>query len=284
MTVEMSPPTLEAAQCDALHIGSLRDEPQQIGSLHDEPQQIGSLRDEPHCGVARKTHVGSSESAPTTTEHAQTTAIRPAQSTTSEPFESTTTKSAQSTTTEHAQTTAIRPAQSTTSESVESTTTKSAQSTTSKPAQSTTTKRAKSIIPPALRRKVNHRDHGRCRVPWCRSSRNCDQHHMRPVALGGEHSAENLITLCESHHLAHHAGALIIEGSATTAVFTRRAHHSFAIAERAVETARALRDLGFDKHEVKAAMDKTRTHVGTTELTLEQWIKIALSYCPKPRS
>jgi hypothetical protein len=30
-------------------------------------------------------------------------------------------------------------------------------------------------------------------------------------------------------------------------------------------------------------MEKTRTHVGTSELTLEQWIKIALSYCPKPR-
>ena len=106
---------------------------------------------------------------------------------------------------------------------------------------------------------------------------------MRPVTLGGEHSAENLITLCESHHLAHHAGALIIEGSASTAVFTRRAHHSFAIVERGVETARVLRDLGFDKHEVNTAMHKTRTHVGTTELTLEQWIKIALSYCPKPR-
>ncbi|HEY5944245.1 MAG TPA: HNH endonuclease [Kofleriaceae bacterium] len=70
-------------------------------------------------------------------------------------------------------------------------------------------RRAKSDIPPALRRKVKRRDHGRCRVPWCRSSRNCDQHHIIPIWLGGEHTEENLLTLCESHHLALHAGALV---------------------------------------------------------------------------
>jgi hypothetical protein len=31
-------------------------------------------------------------------------------------------------------------------------------------------------------------------------------------------------------------------------------------------------------------MDKTRAHVGTAELTLQQWITIALGYCPKPRA
>jgi Holliday junction resolvasome RuvABC DNA-binding subunit len=106
---------------------------------------------------------------------------------------------------------------------------------------------------------------------------------MLPVARGGRHTEDNLITLCESHHLAHHAGALIIEGTtASTAVFKRRAHHTLATAERAVETATALKALGFDKREVKCAMDQTRTHVGTAELTLEQWIKIALRYCARP--
>jgi hypothetical protein len=143
--------------------------------------------------------------------------------------------------------------------------------------------RAKSDIPPALRRKVKHRDHDKCRVPWCRSSRNVDCHHMTPIAKGGKHTFENLISLCESHHLAHHAGALIVEGTASNPTFRRRAHNSFATAERAVDTTRALKTLGFDKSEVKAAMEKTRTHVGTAELTLEQWIKIALGYCPKPR-
>jgi hypothetical protein len=35
---------------------------------------------------------------------------------------------------------------------------------------------------------------------------------------------------------------------------------------------------------VREAMEKTRTHVGTATLTLEQWIKIALGYCAKPKS
>jgi hypothetical protein len=143
--------------------------------------------------------------------------------------------------------------------------------------------RAKSDIPRALRRKVIARDHGRCRVPWCRSSRNIDQHHLVPRSEGGEHTIDNLISLCESHHIAHHAGALVITGTASSPTFTRRAHNSFATAERALDTTRALKTLGFDKHEVKLAMDRTRTHVGTAELSLEQWIRIALSYCPKPR-
>ena len=38
------------------------------------------------------------------------------------------------------------------------------------------------------------------------------------------------------------------------------------------------------RHEVAAAVEQARTHVGTTELSLEQWIKVALRYCPKPTS
>jgi hypothetical protein len=121
-------------------------------------------------------------------------------------------------------------------------------------------------------------------VPWCRSSHNVDQHHIVPVSQGGTHTLENILSLCESHHLAHHAGALIIDGTANNATFTRRAHNSFAVAERVVETTAVLRTLGFDKHEVSTAIEKARAHVGTAELTLEQWIKIALSYCPKPRA
>jgi hypothetical protein len=145
-------------------------------------------------------------------------------------------------------------------------------------------RRATSDIPPALRRAVRARDHGRCRVPWCRSSRNIDQHHLLPRSEGGAHSLDNLITLCESHHIAHHEGALLIEGTAANLNFTRRAHGSFATAERAVDAARALKALGFDRHEVKTAVDKTKTHVGTSELTLEQWIRLALGYCPRPRA
>ncbi len=144
--------------------------------------------------------------------------------------------------------------------------------------------RAKSDIPPALRRKVLARDHGRCRVPWCRSSRNIDQHHLLARSEGGEHALENLITLCESHHIAHHQGALIIEGSAESATFTRRAHSAFALAERAVETASALKSLGFDRPEVRLAMERTRAHVGTAELSLEQWTRSRSRSVPSRRS
>src|SRR5690606_12499117 len=106
------------------------------------------------------------------------------------------------------------------------------------------TSRAKSDIPPALRRKVRARDHGKCRVPWCRSSHNVDQHHIVPISQGGTHTLENILSLCESHHLAHHAGALTIDGTADNATFTRRAHNSFAIAERIVDTKAVLRTLG----------------------------------------
>ena len=142
--------------------------------------------------------------------------------------------------------------------------------------------RAKQAIPPALRRKVMRRDHGRCRVPGCRSARNLDQHHIVPRAEGGANTEENVLTLCESHHLALHAGALIIEGTASNPRFTRRAHNAFAIAERAIETGKALKALGFDKRQVASAVSAARTHVGTAELSLEQWIRIALGYCPKP--
>jgi len=144
--------------------------------------------------------------------------------------------------------------------------------------------RAKQDIPPATRRFVNRRDHGRCRVPGCRAASNLDVHHIVPREKGGTHEVENLITLCESHHLAHHAGGLIIEGHASNPTIVRRAHNKFTQTTREIDAARALKAAGFQRHEVRAAIEKARAHVGTTELSLEQWIKIALRYCPRPTS
>jgi Holliday junction resolvasome RuvABC DNA-binding subunit len=93
-----------------------------------------------------------------------------------------------------------------------------------------------------------------------------------------------LITLCEAHHLALHEGSLLLEGAPPSVTFTRRTSSSFAVAARAVETAGALRRLGYKPDEVKAAVDATRTHVGKYDLPIEQWIKIALSKCPRPAS
>jgi hypothetical protein len=143
--------------------------------------------------------------------------------------------------------------------------------------------RAKQKIPPAVRRKVFARDRHRCIVPGCRST-NLDVHHILEVSNGGKHELSNLIALCEAHHLALHEGSLLLEGAAPNVTFTRRSNSRFAVAARAVETAAALRRLGYKPAEIKAAVDATRTHVGKYDLPIEQWIKIALSKCPRPAS
>jgi hypothetical protein len=140
--------------------------------------------------------------------------------------------------------------------------------------------RASRTIPAKLRKKVKKRDHGRCQVPWCRSARNCDIHHLDPWAKGGLHTFENLITLCEAHHLAHHEGALSIRREGGRFVIERVVQSSFTREERAVETKQALKNLGFKPDEVREAVEKTRTHVGTTDASLEEWIRIALRQCP----
>lgn len=73
-------------------------------------------------------------------------------------------------------------------------------------------------VTPALRSKVMLRDHGRCRVPGCRAAANIEVHHIVPWERGGAHTMENLIALCDGHHVAHHRGDITIIGSAESAV------------------------------------------------------------------
>ena len=73
-------------------------------------------------------------------------------------------------------------------------------------------------VTPALRSKVLLRDHGKCRVPGCRAAANIEIHHIIPQELGGPHTMENLIALCDGHHAAHHRGDITIEGPAASAV------------------------------------------------------------------
>jgi hypothetical protein len=86
-----------------------------------------------------------------------------------------------------------------------------------------------------------------------------------------------LIALCEGHHLALHDGSLVIEGDALTARFSFRSQNKFKQATHAVDCAAALRRRGVDKKLIKAAIEATRTHVGTHDLTLDQWVDIALT-------
>jgi hypothetical protein len=68
-------------------------------------------------------------------------------------------------------------------------------------------------VPPAVRRRVLHRDDHVCSVPGCRNALYLDLHHLTPRAEGGPNADENLVTLCGVHHRAAHAGELLIAGS-----------------------------------------------------------------------
>ena len=143
--------------------------------------------------------------------------------------------------------------------------------------------RATRSIPKRVKRHVLHRDGFCCRVPECTATANIDVHHILFVVNGGTNAPENLITLCEGHHLAVHAGSLVIAGDAVTAKFVCKPQSKFKIATRAVECAAALRARGVAGELVKAAVDATRTHVGMQDHTTEQWVDIALTKVPASR-
>src|SRR5688572_9104224 len=156
--------------------------------------------------------------------------------------------------------------------------------------------RAKQEIPPAVRRQVVRRDHGRCVVPGCRSARFLDAHHLRFRSEGGPHEPANLAILCGGHHRALHEGRLAIEGTApelrffradgrpytTTAPLTpdgaAPAPDGAAISRDEVQS--ALRTLGFRSTEARAAVEHAVTHVGRDaplELLLREALKVAAS-------
>jgi hypothetical protein len=76
--------------------------------------------------------------------------------------------------------------------------------------------RATQDISPSVRRQVWRRDHRRCVVPGCRSTRFLDLHHIEWRRDGGDHSADNLCLTCTGHHRAIHEGRLVIRGRVST--------------------------------------------------------------------
>jgi len=64
-------------------------------------------------------------------------------------------------------------------------------------------------IPPALRRALQHRDHG-CRFPGC-ASRFTQGHHLKHWANGGPTTLSNLALLCRRHHRAVHEEGFQVE-------------------------------------------------------------------------
>ncbi len=133
--------------------------------------------------------------------------------------------------------------------------------------------RAKQDIPPATERAVRLRDHGRCRVPGCRSTRALEIHHIIHREHGGTHDPDNLALVCSSCHRAHHEGRLHITGTADHLEVARPAAH---VSVRADAIA-ALTSLGFKPSIARASVDAALAET-SRELSLEQLLVAALRY------
>jgi hypothetical protein len=123
------------------------------------------------------------------------------------------------------------------------------------------TMRAAQDVPPAVRRLVLRRDHGRCVVPGCKHPTWVDVHHLRAREEGGCHEPENLITICSAHHRALHRGRLRADGTPASGLTFRHADgsaygqvHAPDVADAAGKALLALRGLGFRESEARWAL------------------------------
>ncbi len=146
------------------------------------------------------------------------------------------------------------------------------------------TSRARQDVPPAVRRAVLRRDHGRCRVPGCRNAVFLDVHHISPRSEGGGHDALNLVTVCAAHHRALHRGELAVEGDAAAGVRFRHADGSVyggvanpKTADMMSKVFSALRGLGFREGEVRAVLGELRTRDELQAACVQDWLRAALA-------
>ena len=131
---------------------------------------------------------------------------------------------------------------------------------------------ARQDVPPAVRRAVLRRDHGRCRAPGCRSATFLDVHHIHARADGGSHTQANLATLCGAHHDAIHRGALRVDGDADGTLHFRHADGTIyggpplATAQQQLADAfLGLKSMGWKEREARQALDAVKPHVGANE-------------------
>jgi hypothetical protein len=66
--------------------------------------------------------------------------------------------------------------------------------------------RRKRTIPVALRRAIEHRDHGMCRFPGCPNRAFVQVHHVAHYIRGGATNSKNCVLLCTFHHRLTHEG------------------------------------------------------------------------------
>jgi 5-methylcytosine-specific restriction endonuclease McrA len=128
--------------------------------------------------------------------------------------------------------------------------------------------RAAQDVPPAVRRHVMLRDHGKCTVPGCRHATFVDVHHIVSRADNGPHTADNLIVLCAAHHRAVHRGELTINGSVASGVEYQHADgtpYGYAVLASMVavreRVLRGLIGLGFLDREARIALQSVSRDV-----------------------
>ncbi len=141
-------------------------------------------------------------------------------------------------------------------------------------------------IPPATRRLVMRRHHGRCGVPGCRNATYVDIHHVVFRSDGGTHDPELLMVLCGAHHDAVHRGAMRIEGTWSAGFqFFRADGGPYGTAGRArtagvfADVVSALRNMGWKDRDVQAMVDAATPHVGA-DVTFAEALKLALRASP----
>ena len=152
--------------------------------------------------------------------------------------------------------------------------------------------RATQDIPPRVREAVLRRDHHRCCVPGCRSTRNLQVHHLLALMCGGSHAMWNLCTLCDAHHAAQHRGVLRISGTAPDKLVFEHVHETDVHVDAPTQLDRAtmraqakdaIAKLGYPRKDAARAVEAVNQRLGP-EITLELLIREALRRLAPPDS
>jgi len=148
------------------------------------------------------------------------------------------------------------------------------------------TARAKQNLSPRIRRLVLRRARQQCEVATCKNSIFLDVHHRTLRSEGGTHDENELVVLCGAHHTAIHEGRLLLEGDARSGWTFRHADgtvYGTAPAPQQVDVAvkvfRGLCTLGFKQGDARRALDHvTRQTDAGAAMTTERVLRDAVFF------